>query len=85
MGPCVRRDDSFYAATFLPKPNASASKLYDFFRASWSYTAVMIINSSGWPAVIIGCSFAMMVAGLPTNSRERLRATEARGTRLNSW
>ena len=27
---------SFYAAAFLPKPNASASRLYDFFRASWS-------------------------------------------------
>ena len=82
MGPCVRRDDSFYAAAFFPSPNASASRLYDFFRASWSYTAVMIINSSGWPAVIIGCSFAMIVAGLPTNSRERLRMTEARSASL---
>ena len=31
---CVRRDDSFYAAAFFPSPNASASRLYDFFRAS---------------------------------------------------
>ena len=38
----------------------------------------MIINSSGWLAVIIGCSFAITVAGLPTNRRERLRAIEAR-------
>ena len=38
----------------------------------------MIISSSGWLAVIIGCSFAITVAGLPTNRRERLRAIEAR-------
>ena len=42
----------------------------------------MIINSSGWLAVIIGSSFAMIVAGLPTNSRERLRMTEARSASL---
>ena len=28
------RNDTFYAATFLLNPNASASRLYDFFRAS---------------------------------------------------
>ena len=38
----------------------------------------MIISSSAWLAAIIGCSFAITVAGLPTNSRERLRAIEAR-------
>ena len=38
----------------------------------------MIISSSGWLAVIIGCSLAITVAGLPTNRRERLRAIEAR-------
>ncbi len=27
---------SAYAATFFPNPNASASRLYDFLRASWS-------------------------------------------------
>jgi hypothetical protein len=75
-------DDGGYAAAFFPSPNASANRLYDFLRAWWSYTAVMIINSSGLPAVIIGCNFAMMVAGLPTNSRERLRATEARSASL---
>jgi len=58
-----RRDG--YAAAFFPNPNASASRLYDFLRASWSYTAVMIISSSARLAVIIGCSFAITVAGLP--------------------
>ena len=67
-----------YAAACLPSPNASASRLYDFLRASWSYTAVMTISSSAWLAAISGCSFCITVAGLPTNSRERLRATEAR-------
>ena len=31
-----------------------------------------------WLAAIIGCSFCITVAGLPTNSRERLLAIEAR-------
>ena len=33
---------------------------------------------SGWLADNIGCSFVISVAGLPTNSRARLRAIEAR-------
>ena len=66
--------DVVYAAALFPNPNASASSAYDFFRASWSYTAVMIISSSALLAAIIGCSFCITVAGLPTNSRERLRA-----------
>ena len=37
----------------------------------------MTISSSASLAVIIGCSFAITVAGLPTNRRERLRAIEA--------
>ena len=33
-GPSIH--DGYYAAAFLPSPNASASRLYDFLRASWS-------------------------------------------------
>jgi hypothetical protein len=44
--------DSHYAAAL--SPNASASSEYDFFRASWSYTAVITINSSGLLASISG-------------------------------
>lgn len=38
---------SGYAGSFFASPNASASSEYDFFRASWSYTAVITISSSG--------------------------------------
>ncbi len=72
------RDQNNQAALLAASPNASASRLYDFFRASWSNTAVITINSSAWQAVSMGCSFAMTVAGLPTKKRERLRAIEAR-------
>jgi hypothetical protein len=57
----------------LAKPNASASRPYDFFAR---FVVVHRRDDHQFirlPAVIIGSSFAMIVAGLPTNSRERLR------------
>jgi hypothetical protein len=45
--------ESSYAACFT-SPKASASSEYDFFRASWSYTAVITISSSGLLASISG-------------------------------
>ncbi|MEY9980926.1 hypothetical protein ABH995_000263 [Bradyrhizobium yuanmingense] len=48
--PCAQSTRPLQGRVSYPaalSPNASANSEYDFFRAAWSYTAVITISSSG--------------------------------------